>query len=164
MSLIHCPNCKHEISSKSIKCPYCGYQITKEPNYFLEWPYDLFILTILGIFTVIIPSIFLPYFQSIFQSIFFVILIFIALLVIIWGGKLIYKKQRSSWDIRSSKIQKINRNNLLEEEKYYYKGKTNQQFHQYNKALQCYSKALELNPDFEPALKAKEEVLKLIDN
>ena len=48
------------------------------------------------------------------------------------------------------------------EERYYYKGKTNQQLHQYNEALQCYIKALEVNPDFEPAKKAKKEVEKII--
>ncbi len=55
-----------------------------------------------------------------------------------------------------------NKNTLSLEEQYYYKGKTNQQFQHYNEALQCYSKSLELNPDFEPAKKAKQEVENII--
>ena len=52
---------------------------------------------------------------------------------------------------------------LSMEEKYYYKGKTNQQLHQYSEALECYKKALELNPDFGPAKEAKKEVEEIIN-
>jgi len=48
------------------------------------------------------------------------------------------------------------------EEIYYYKGKTNQQLSQYAEALEYYKKAIELNPDFEPAREAKKEVEKVI--
>jgi tetratricopeptide (TPR) repeat protein len=48
------------------------------------------------------------------------------------------------------------------EERYYYKGKTNQQLQHYNEVLQCYNKSLELNPNFEPAKKEKKEVKKII--
>ena len=80
--------------------------------------------------------------------------------------KNINKKQRSKWDLRrSTKIpSKSNRVSLPVEESYYYKGKTNQQLHHYYEALKCYSKSLELNPDFEPAKKAKREVEKIILN
>lgn len=44
------------------------------------------------------------------------------------------------------------------EERCYYKGKTNQQLHQYNEALQCYIKAHEVNPDFEPAKRRKKKL------
>ena len=37
------------------------------------------------------------------------------------------------------------------------------QLHQYGEALQCYNKSLELNPDFEPANKAKKEVEEIIN-
>ena len=58
---------------------------------------------------------------------------------------------------------KSDENRLSLEEKYYYKGKTNQQLCQYREALQCYNKAIELNPDFEPAKEAKKEVEKIIN-
>lgn len=56
----------------------------------------------------------------------------------------------------------LKRSSLSMEEKYYYKGKTNQQLHQYREALECYNKTLELDPDFEPAKEAKKEVEKVI--
>lgn len=46
------------------------------------------------------------------------------------------------------------------EERYYNKGKAYQQLHQYREALKCYNKALELNPNFKPALKAVENLSK----
>lgn len=52
------------------------------------------------------------------------------------------------------------------EERYYNQGKNNEQLQQYNEALQCYSKSLEFNPNFEPSIKAGKEVedfLKLND-
>lgn len=87
----------------------------------------------------------------------------IILLVMALAYKNINKKQRSKWDLRgSSKIpSKKHRDSLPMEESYYYKGKTHQQLHNYNEALNCYSKSLEYNPDFEPAKKAKREIEKL---
>lgn len=58
---------------------------------------------------------------------------------------------------------KSNENRLSLEEKYYYKGKTNQQLRQYHEALECYNKSIKLNPDFEPAKDAKKEVEEIID-
>ena len=58
---------------------------------------------------------------------------------------------------------KSDENRLSLEEKYYYKGKTNQQLLQYREALQCYNKAIELNPDFEPAKEAKKEIEEIIN-
>ena len=55
-----------------------------------------------------------------------------------------------------------NRNILSLEEQYYYKGKTNQQLQQYTEALQCYTKSIRFNPNFEPSKKAKKEVEKII--
>ena len=71
-----------------------------------------------------------------------------------------YKKRLiSKKSQRSTKIPlEGNRNMLPMEERYYYKGKTNQQLHQYNEALQCYIKALEVNPDFEPAKRRKKKL------
>ncbi len=65
------------------------------------------------------------------------------------------KTRRSAMPLKSSR--------LSLEEKYYYKGKTNQQLHQYNEALECYNKSLGLNPDFEPAKEAKKEVEEIIN-
>ena len=31
MSIIRCPNCKRKISSKSLKCAYCGCPIPEDP-------------------------------------------------------------------------------------------------------------------------------------
>jgi tetratricopeptide (TPR) repeat protein len=92
-------------------------------------------------------------------------MLIIAILVMVQARKFINKRQKS-WENRSNVNipSKNNKNMVSVEEIYYYKGKTNQQLLQYNEALQCYSKALKLNPDFEPAKNAKEEVLKFIEN
>ena len=91
---------------------------------------------------------------------------FLAAIFFYITRKNINKKQRSKWDMRrSTEIpSKNSRDSLPVEESYYYKGKTNQQLHHYNEALNCYSKSLEFNPDFEPAKKAKREVEKIILN
>jgi len=47
------------------------------------------------------------------------------------------------------------------EEKYYNKGKTHVKLQQYSEALECFDKALELNPYCEAAKKARNEVLKI---
>lgn len=152
MGLIYCPNCKHKISSKSIKCLYCGYQIKEDPyQKALKSSFNrLFYLTIFGIITVIIPALLLPYFHGIFQGVFLIVMFFIALLVVVQAHNFINKKQKSTLEHEALKSKNI----LPIEEIYYYKGKTNQQLQQYNEALGCYEKALKLNPDFEPAKKA----------
>ena len=64
---------------------------------------------------------------------------------------------------KSTIIPSENNNNKLSlEEKYYYKGRTNQQLQQYYEAWQCYTKSIRFNPNFEPSIKAKKEVEKII--
>lgn len=46
---------------------------------------------------------------------------------------------------------------------WYNKGKALKELLQYNKALECFDKALKFSPDYQLALKAKEEVLKLME-
>ena|GEM_PF-2893621 len=56
MSIIRCPNCKRKISSKSLKCAYCGYQMTEDPyqkimKFLSKWVfYTTLICVILSIF------------------------------------------------------------------------------------------------------------------
>ncbi|MEN6294019.1 MAG: tetratricopeptide repeat protein [Methanobacterium sp.] len=52
----------------------------------------------------------------------------------------------------------------LDEEICYHKGKAHQKFQQHTEALKCYNKVLELNPNCEYAKKARDEVLKLMEN
>ena len=162
MSLSYCLNCKHEISPKSRKCYYCGYQI-KEDLYQKAMKTQanrlFYIITIGGIIAIIlyIPTLF----RSHFNTVYLVILLIMLLLIMVLGYTLNNRRQSSSWSFRVNKMPSKSKKRLSVEEKYYYKGKTNEQLHQYNEALQCYSTALELNPDFEPAKKAKEEVEKL---
>ncbi|MBP2045273.1 tetratricopeptide repeat protein [Methanobacterium aggregans] len=52
----------------------------------------------------------------------------------------------------------------LDEERYYNKGKAYQKLQQYTEALKCYNKVLELNPNCEYAKKARDEVLKVMEN
>ena len=54
--------------------------------------------------------------------------------------------------------------NPQDEEIYYNKGKTHQKLQQYNEALECFDKTLKINPNFEDALKAKNVVMKLMEN
>lgn len=154
MGWIYCPNCKSKITSKAVRCYYCGYQIKEDPyqarrTYFNRFFYVRFI------FGIIVIIAFIPILlQSHFHGILSVIILIIALLIMVWGYKL-NNKQTFPW---SRRISSKHKKRLPTEETYYYKGKTNQQLHQYNEALQCYNHALELNPDFEPAKEAKQEV------
>lgn len=163
MGLSYCPNCKHEISPKSRRCYYCGYQI-KEDLYqkaIKTQANRLFYLSIIGGIIAII--LYIPtLFRSHFNGISLVILLIMVSLIMVLGYMLNNRRQISSWSSRINKMPSKSKKRLSVEEKYYYKGKTNEQLHQYNEALQCYSNALELNPDFEPAKKAKEEVEKII--
>lgn len=113
----------------------------------------------------VIPAILLPYFHGISRGIFVVSMLIMAIFILVQARKFINKRQKS-WKNRSNVYipTQNNKDMFSVEERYYYKGKTNQQLHQYNEALQCYSKSLKLNPDFEPAKNAKEEVLKFIEN
>lgn len=54
--------------------------------------------------------------------------------------------------------------NSLDEEKYYHKGRAHQELQQYTESLNCYNKTLELNPNCEAAKKAKDKLLKLMEN
>lgn len=166
MGWIYCPNCRNRISSKSTRCYYCGYQI-KEDSYqkaVKALNRRLLYLSVLGGVTAIIAFISMLL-QSNFRYIwlFVLFLIFLAgyIFVYIFARKFADKKQEEAlkkWIIKPPKS-----NMLPEEERYYYKGKTNQQLHQYREALQCYNKSLELNPNFEPAREAKEEVEEIIN-
>lgn len=78
MSLIHCPKCQRKISSKNIKCPYCGYQ--RANDYFFDWP--LFYLTTVSVFMLVV-IVFLSYFQGVFQGIFLVVMAILTLLTIV---------------------------------------------------------------------------------
>jgi|WetSurMetagenome_2_1015567.scaffolds.fasta_scaffold132558_2 hypothetical protein len=90
MSLIYCPKCKRKISSKSKKCHYCGYQITRDPNHYFDWP--LFYSTTLSVIILIIV-LFISHFQGIFQGIFLVIMVIVALLIIILARKIIINNE-----------------------------------------------------------------------
>ena len=82
MSLIHCPKCQRKISSKNIKCPYCGYQ--RASDYFFDWP--LFYLTTVSVFMLVVIV-----FLSHFQGVFLVVMAILTLLTIVLARKLIKK-------------------------------------------------------------------------
>lgn len=163
MDLSYCPNCKHEISPKSRRCYYCGYQIKEDLHQKAirtQANRLFYIITIGGIIAIIlyIPKLF----RSHFNTVSLVILLIMVSLIMVLGYMLNNRRQISSWSSRINRMPSKSEKRLSVEEKYYYKGKTNEQLHQYNEALQCYNNALELNPDFEPAKNAKEEVEKII--
>ncbi len=165
MGLNYCPNCKHEISPKSRRCYYCGYQIKEDLHQKAVRTQAnrlFYLISILGIIAIIlyIPKLF----RSHFNGISLVILLIMVSLIMVLGYMLNNRRQISSWNSRINKMPLKSKKRLSVEERYYYKGKTNEQIHQYTEALQCYNKALELNPNFELAKTAKEEIEKLILN
>jgi len=160
MGWSYCPNCKHKVSSKAVRCLYCGYWIKEDPYqarriYFNRFFYAHFIIgiTLLVVFISLLL-------QHPFQYILLVIIVTIILLAMIWGYKL-NNKQRLPWDGKFIEKPSKDKKRLPDEERYYYKGKTKEQLRQYNEALQCYNNALELNPDFELAKDAKKKLKRL---
>ena len=166
MGWIYCPNCRNKISVKSTRCYYCGYQIKENPyqKAIKALNNRFFYLLVLGGVLIIIIFILM-----LLQSYFHYIWLFV-LFIVVWAGSIFAylfackfedKKQKEA--LKKWIIKKPSRSAMLSaEEKYYYKGKTNQQLCQYSEALQCYNKALELNHNFEPAKEAKKEVEKLV--
>ena len=164
MGLVLCPNCKNKISSKAIRCYYCGYWIKEDPNqarrtYFNRYFYLNFLAAIIALLAVI-PILLQPHDIN---DILLAFLVIVVLFILVGGYKLNNKEQKPPLAKFAKKPSK-DKEMLPVEERYYYKGKTNQQLHQYSEALQCYRKALEMNPDFEPAKRAKEEVEMIILN
>ena len=163
MGWIYCPNCKHKTSSKAIRCPYCGYQIKEDPNQARRTYYNrYFYLNFLAAIIALIALIPILLQSHDIDDILLAFVVISVLLILIGGYKLNNRKQKPPWARFAKKPSKDKKRPPLEET-YYYKGKTNQQLPQYNEALQCYSKALELNPDFEPAKVAKKEVEKSLN-
>ena len=162
MGWIYCPNCKNKITSKAIRCYYCGYQIKEDPNkavrtHFNRYFYGNFLAAIIALIAVI-PILLKPHD---IHDILLAFVVIMALLILVVGYKLNNRKQSFPW---SKRIASKHKKRLPTEKTYYYKGKTNQELHQYSEALECFHKSLELNPDFEPARKAKEEVEKSLIN
>jgi tetratricopeptide (TPR) repeat protein len=165
MGWIYCPNCKSKISSKSMRYYYCGHQIKEDPyqktikalnNRFF------YLQVICGVIVIIvfIPMLLQSHFRDIWLFVLFIVFWAGSIFVYIFACKFADKKQE--WKLNKWIIKKPSRSTMLSaEERYYYKGKTNQQLHQYSEALQCYIKALKINPDFEPAKEAKKEIEKL---
>ena len=167
MGWIHCPNCRNRISSKSTRCYYCGYQIKEDLHQKeLKASFNrLFYLRVMcGVIAVIafIPLLLQSHFRYIWLFVLFIIFLAVYISAYILARKFDDKKQEEALD--KWLIKKPSRNTMLTmEEQYYYKGKANQQLHQYSEALQYYNKSLELNPDFELAREAKKEVEKIIE-
>lgn len=166
MGWIYCPNCKNKISAKSTRCYYCGHQI-KEDHYqkaIKALNNRFFYLQVLGGIVVIIafiPMLLQSHFRYIWLFVLFIIFLAGYLFAYIFARKFEDKKQKE--DLNKWLIKKTSGSTVFTaEEVYYYKGKTNQQLHQYGEALQCYNRSLELNPDFEPAKEAKKEVEEII--
>lgn len=161
MGWIYCPNCRNKISAKSTRCYYCGYQIKEGPyqRAIKDLNNRFFYLQVLGgvlVLIIFIPMLLQSYFRYIWLFVLFIIVWAGSISAYIFACKFNDKKQEEA--LKKWIIKKPSRSAMLPEEICYYKGKTNQQLRQYHEALECYRKAIELNPDFEPAKEAKKEV------
>ena len=166
MGWIYCPNCRSKISAKSTRCYYCGYQIKEDPYQKARKTSNnrFFYLQVMGVVTAIIaviPLLLQSHFRYIWLFVLFIIFFAGYIFAYLFSYKFEDKKQKEA--LKKWIIKKPSRSTMLPEEIYYYKGKTNQQLCQYSEALQCYKKAIELNPDFEPAKGAKKEVEEIIN-
>ena len=166
MGWIYCPNCRSKISAKSTRCYYCGYQIKEDPYQKARKTSNnrFFYLQVMGGVTTIIaviPLLLQSHFRYIWLFVLFIIFLAGYIFAYLFACKFTDKKQEEA--LNKWIIKKPSRSTMLPaEERYYYKGKTNQQLCQYHDALRCYTNAIELNPKFEPAKEAKKEVEKLV--
>ncbi|MEN6290775.1 MAG: tetratricopeptide repeat protein [Methanobacterium sp.] len=165
MGWIHCPNCKNKISAKSTRCYYCGYQIKgnsyqKERKTSNNVRFCLYVMGGVAAIIAFIPMLLQSHFRYIWLFVLFIIFLVGYIFAYLFSYKFEDKKQKEA--LKKWIIKKPSRSAMLPEEICYYKGKTNQQLHQYSEALEYYNKSLELNPNFEPANKAKKEVEKVI--
>ena len=165
MGWIYCPNCRNRISSKSMRCYYCGHQIREDPyqkerKTSNDTRFCLYVLSGVVVIIAFIPVLLQSHFRYILLFVLFIIFLACYIFAYLFSYKFEDKKQKKA--LNKWIIKKPSRSTMLPEEKYYYKGKTNQQLHQYSEALDCYKKSLKLNPDFRPAEDAKKEVEQVI--
>lgn len=120
----------------------------------------LYVLGGIVVIIAVIPMLLQSHFR--YMGLFILFIIFLAgyIFAYIFSYKFEDKKQKEA--LNRWIIKKTSRSTMLPEEKYYYKGKTNQQLCQYHEAWECYKKSLKLNPDFGPAEDAKKEVEQVI--
>ena len=166
MGWIYCPNCRNKISAKSTRCYYCGHQIKKDSHQKERKTsnnvrFCLYVMGGIAAVITFIPVLLQSHFRYIWLFVLFIIFLVGYIFAYLFSYKFEDKKQKEA--LNKWLIKKPSRSTMFTvEEIYYYKGKTNQQLSQYAEALEYYKKAIELNPDFEPAREAKKEVEKVI--